>query len=1793
MNKIAVVGMSGIFPGALNIEAFKQNIIEKRESIIEVPQDRWIIKADDVISKEYEPDRACSKRAGLVTGFKFDPDGYLIEAAILEKLDPLQQMVLHSGKDALAQCFVSQEIRKRAGVILAAIALPTEKSSELAWQIKNSSGCYINSIDATAASMVSTPAALLARAMGLMGGSFTLDAACASSLYAIKIACEELILGRADMMVAGGVSRPDSLYTQIGFTQLKALSPSGRCSPFDKSADGLVVGEGTGVVVLKRLKDAIECKDHIWGVISGAGWSNDIEGNLVAPASEGQIRAMRAAYKSANLSPSDVQYVECHGSATPVGDNIELNSLKTLWQEASKSNYGCAIGSVKSMVGHLLTAAGAAGFIKTLLAINEKFLPPSLNFYEPAPDSPLLTTGFYVQTETEDWKTNPKTPRRAGISAFGFGGINAHIIVEEFKEENSYSQVPIDFMVPNPVAIVGMEVITPVAQNLEEFKNTIFHPEDTSQNCIKNSIDALWLKSLEIKPGEFHIPPNQIKDLLPQHLIMLKAAMGAIKDANISSRPNNRADKENSIRTDFGAAIGIEFDYGATDFHLRWRRAKASKTEDSEFREPQNRGENRESNGDTYPPLTAERTLGALGGIVASRVAREFKIGGPCFTISAQAGSGIKALEIAIKSLQMGETKTFLCGSVDMAGDVRQNTINRALRNFAPSYDESAPFDETSKGLFPSEGAAAIVLKTLKQAQIDGDRIYAVIKGVGSGSGGRLSCEPYFTNDNSQNIYKQSLVNALNSAKTKMSDIGLYLGHGSGDLTQDTLELNAINNFSALTREPSEKFEPFSSAISSTSATVGDTHAVSGLLSIVHSALAIYHKIIPPLPKFKSPSINLTSDRLYFAKFPTFWIKGDLQDRRRAVVAAITSDGCCSHVVVEESISPSSDHLDHFGVVNLDHKIYKNRENLFDIDFKEFSGIEQIGKIGKIAFLYPGSGNHFLGMGRKLGVMFSDILDDMDKKGGSLNRRFLPALYYPKRISYRHGWQDDAQSRINSHSHNMIFGQVSFGFLMTRVAEKFGLKADACIGHSLGETAGLFALKVWNDPEDMLRRMEASDLFTKKLGGDFLAAKKVWGLKQNEKPQWRVAAVNRDRDFVKSFIESNKYDKLYLLIVNRDDECVVGGSLEQVEDFIRKSGCGAMYLDGVVTVHCPILQECWQEYLDLHKFECNPPHNIDFYSCFLSKKYIPETMATAESILNQALYGFDYTKLINNAWSDGVRVFIEMGPGSSCTRAVTKILQDKEHFAISLSASSKDEDEEIALKRALSELAKIGRSVSEVRIKAEKEQILIVEKNMNCEEIRDITADAHIKFLELSQKNMAALEHQFSCLTQIASTIVNGDQNINPSLTFTSVSSKRAAADKTAPPTPPLFDRDMCMEFAVGLASNVLGHAFKEIDNYPVRVRLPDEPLMLVDRIVDIQGEMLSLKSGKITTQHDVKAGAWYLDGGKAPVSISIEAGQADLFLCSWLGIDHVVKGSRRYRLLDAKVTFHRTLPEAGETIEYQIEIDRFLKQGEIYLFFFHYQGFIVSKDGTDELLISMRDGCAGFFTIDEVKNSGGIILKKEDKEPAFGNINQFIAPVKIYKESYTDAQVEQLRHGHLEACFGNQFAGVLLGKNLRLPSGKMHLIDRVLELNPTGGRFGIGFIAAEADIYPDDWFLTCHFVDDMVMPGTLMYECCAHALRVFTQRVGWITQKDEPFYDVIPSLESDLKCRGPVTTATKKARYEIEVKEIGYNSNKEPYIIADAHMFSDDHRIVLYKNMGMRIVGLSKDEIELFWSER
>jgi PfaB family protein len=1988
---IAVVGMSGLFPGAHDLDAFWQNIVNKKDAAIEVPPGRWIAGLDDMVHPEPMPDKAFSKRACLIQDFAFAAQDFDLDQDVLNGLDPLHQMALHVGRNALSSCNISSIDKKNIGIVLAAIALPTDASSSITRRILGTSfeeklfgeplrdkHPALSTAECLAARVTSLPAALLARALGLGGGTMTLDAACASSLYAVKLACDELSSFRADAMLAGGISRPECLYTQVGFSQLRALSPSGRCAPFDETADGLVVGEGAGILVLKRLNDALRDHDTIFAVIKGIGLSNDMRGNLLAPDSEGQVRAMQKAYDSAGWSPKDVDLIECHGAGTPVGDVVELQSMRNLWGETGWSMGRCPIGSIKSMIGHLLTAAGAAGMIKALLAMKHQTWPPSLNFNRAPAKSPLHGSPFRVQTEPEPWKRRDKnTPRRAAVSAFGFGGINSHLLFEEYRPETQNSRIEINHQfasnlkpqtsIPQvPVAIVGMAAAFGSLTSLRAFQEAVLRGESIISERPQgrwNGCDAVadrylgnaaswggFMEKLCIDLEEFRIPPNEIPDILIQHLLMLKVSMEAMEDAGLPLRQE---------RPRMGAVIGMEFDFEATDFHLRWNLCSQMRQWEKQGRlnpdlfNKEETGPWQQSLQDTLgPPLTNTRTLGALGGIIASRIAREFRLGGPSFVVSSDTASGLRALEIGVRSLQQHETDMVLVGAVDLCGDVRSVMVSNRIRPFTKHLD-IRPFDVSANGTLPGEGAAAVLLKRLDQAISDHDRIYSVIKGLGKAGGGK-------DHTPSKEAIVLSLQRALDDAGISPAAVSYIEAHGSGNPDEDRVESEALSQVFSGTKP--------ACAVGSVKANIGHTGAAAGLASLVKTGLCLFQEIIPPLTNFLRPASSLWQNSLlYLPAFSQYWARDRADGPRKACVSAMTLDGNCMHAILEGveygaldrnagrnaekavlerkrplgfaapglfvvegntenelleglsslslHIQPSldrnrqSDQVEKSAVSwhqekSPNKRSDPNNQYAVSILAGNFAQIEAfiddakaaifsqtarhmngpggvsyfpspLGPDAETAFVFPGSGNHYVGMGRGIGVLWPEILRKMDAETSRLKTQLIPDCYVPWRTSWETGWENESLKKIASDPLNMIFGQVVHGAMMTRLIKGFGIRPQAMIGYSLGESAGLFALGVWPDRGQMLERMLDTNLFFTELAGPCRAAATAWNIPENEAVNWCVAVVNRPADRVRRAIGTRSFVKL--LIVNTPDQCVIGGRKRDVTAVIDKLGCEAVFLEGVVTVHCDAAAPVAQDYRQLHLFPATPPDDIRFYSCALGRAYTPTRESAAESIVNQALSGFDFTTLIEQAYKDGVRIFLEMGPHASCTGMIKSILGAKPHLAIS--ACSRGEDDLLTILKCLGTLAahrapmnldaiygthawspaggeirspapgrrmvlmvggKILSPLSGRSLKAEPSRVggLRLEIGGLRAEIRDqrsevgrgirslprtaieailspswkliragsqpnaavdssrrpesyiqyrnlmdtltestrATADAHQAFLDFSDTVTRGFEKTFETQAKLLKTLIaDGHFEIQDS----------PPEDRRT--SEPAFDRDMCMEFAVGSVAKVLGPEFAVVDTYDIRVRLPDEPLMLVDRILSVQGGKQSLGPGRVVTEHDVYADAWYLDGNRAPVCISVEAGQADLFLCSYLGIDHVIQGKRSYRLLDAKVKFHRGLPMPGDVIRYEIEIDHFSRQGGTYLFFFRFEGYIGNSH-----LISMTDGCAGFFSKEEVLHSGGIILTAEDAQHLPGRKPiDWIQLVSLETKSYDDAALESLRRGDLVGCFGADFAGIRLAESLRLPGGRMKLIDRILHLDPLGGRYGLGRIRAEADIHPDDWFLTCHFRDDMVMPGTLMYECCAHTLRVFIQRMGWVTPKPGVCYEPMAGVQSILKCRGPVTPETHKVWYDIEIKEIGYGP--EPFVIADALMTADGHRIVSFKDMSMKMTGISREEIESLWEER
>ena len=473
-------------------------------------------------------------------------------------------------------------------------------------------------------------------------------------------------------------------------------------------------------------------------------------------------------------------------------------------------------------------------------------------------------------------------------------------------------------------------------------------------------------------------------------------------------------------------------------------------------------------------------------------------------------------------------------------------------------------------------------------------------------------------------------------------------------------------------------------------------------------------------------------------------------------------------------------------------------------------------------------------------------------------------------------------------------------------------------------------------------------------------------------------------------------------------------------------------------------------------------------------------------------------------------------------------------------------------------------------------------------------AAAHEAFLRASNDLAQTMANQLAfqmalieALTREGEAPAEPPHWISESSAGASPSRIRSHLETVTAPEAPALVRGQCLEFAVGSIGAVLGPEFAAIDAHPTRVRLPDEPLMLVDRILTIEGEPRSLQGGRVVTEHDIHPGAWYLDCERIAPSIAIESGQADLFLSGYLGIDFETRGLACYRLLDAAVTFHRALPGPGEVIRYDIHIDHFFRQGDTYLFRFRFEGTV---GGTP--LLSMRDGCAGFFTAEELAAGKGIVHTALDLRPLPGTRPddwEDLAPMAV--ETLDDDQVRALRDGDLASAFGPHFVGLPLADPLRLPGGRMSLIDRVTLIDPSGGRYGMGLIRTERDIHADDWFITCHFVDDRVMPGTLMYETCLHTLRIYMMRLGWVGERDEVAVEPVPGVAARLKCRGQVVETTRVATYEIAVKELGYRP--EPYAIVDALMYADGKAVVEITGLSLRFTGLTRERLREIWGNR
>lgn len=453
---VAIVGMASVFPESADVKAFWQNILRGFDPVRDVPEDRW--KAEAFFRADrFDREGVYCTRGAFLGDIRFDPLKYRIPPASLASIEPIQLISLEAASRALEDAFGpdAQHASKLTAVIFG-VTGPHElglgyafrtllrqhlaETPRLAAETKREVWNALSedlprwTEDSFPGVLNNLVAGRISNHLDLHGPNLVVDAACASSLAALQVAIDQLRSGACDTAIVGAADATNGPGGFMSFSRTQALSPQGKSRPFDAGADGVVLGEGVAAVVLRRLEDAERDGNNIYAVIRGIGASSDGRHcSVTAPDPAGQLRALRRAYADAGLRPSVVGLIEAHGTGTVVGDRAEIAALQELLGDDGVPPNACALGSVKSMIGHAKAAAGLAGLIKAVLALNQKTLPPTAHVGTPNPQLTLPQSPVFLSSEVQPWiRRSRERPRCAGVSAFGFGGTNFHVVLEEY-----------------------------------------------------------------------------------------------------------------------------------------------------------------------------------------------------------------------------------------------------------------------------------------------------------------------------------------------------------------------------------------------------------------------------------------------------------------------------------------------------------------------------------------------------------------------------------------------------------------------------------------------------------------------------------------------------------------------------------------------------------------------------------------------------------------------------------------------------------------------------------------------------------------------------------------------------------------------------------------------------------------------------------------------------------------------------------------------------------------------------------------------------------------------------------------------------------------------------------------------------------------------------------------------------------------------------------------------------------------------------------------------------------------
>ncbi len=1715
MDPIAIIGRACLLPGAFTPEELWDAVSAGRDLITTVPEGRWGVAPEDALATDTKVDRAASDRGGYVVGFDdvFDPSGFTVDASELDGLDRVFLWTLHTARAALRDANI--EGAEGVGAIYGNLGFPSQKMAEFAAERWNGEAAT----DARNRYMAGGVAHLMKRALSL-GSAYSLDAACASSLYAIKLACDELNSGKRDVMLAGAVQAADDLFLHVGFTALTALSATGQSRPFHRDADGLVPGEGAGFVVLKRLRDARRDGDTIHGVVRGVGLSNDGRGRgILAPLAAGQERAIRAAYDAAELSPADVSLLECHATGTRVGDATELSSSAAVFEGADE----LTIGSLKSNLGHLITAAGVGGLIKVLEAMRNRAKPPSLHTDELT--DALRGTPFRVLKDLEHWM-QPSGPRVAGISAFGFGGNNAHLVVSEDHPTLSVERTKSSS--PKGVAVVACAISR--------------DPEEVD---------------VPIRGVKF--PPVDLKASLPQQLELLRMSMTGLSRVRF---PSDRA----------GVFVGVEPDIEVARYGARWRlaaRARAEGWDDQDLAAARDR---------IVPALKSASVIGTMPNIPANRLSSQFDIHGPAFTMSHGTHSGLSALKAAVAAIQSGELEAALVGAVDFTND----PLNEEAAG-CPQADLAVLLVLKEAGAACADGDAIVALLTsdenvgVTEARPGNAAraLLTVAEAVQDVGGAQRDGAPWLPNGEPRQVVAEGYrvvagtesigtapsaeqIHVLRAATRTALIARLRAAESGGEGQECAVLVCAKSDFTKVCERALEVVE-------GKRPSGGPVHyrpnPVSGEVAAVFGGAGTAYA--------EMGKSEMTA-------WPEALNRAGRRSRRLggALAACWRNDGELS--VLDRLWGASAVAQTHWDLLTGIADIQPDA--VIGYSSGESNSLVATGSWGDVDALVAESEESRLFDERVAGE-FQDVVADwgLDALDWQTYAIIGPVEETKKAIA------DLCHVRltiINSDRNSVIAGESKqVAVALERLGESRAIRVPYDLAVHVPELrlveAEWVALHTRETTPVGLR------VYSNGFGGAYEPTRESCAeairLQAVDTLDFRPTVRAAFEDGVRVFIECGPQGSATTAI----REILAGEDIVSVALDASKGGYASVLHAMAELISAGV--EVDIDELGRLSGECDAPSG-PFVS--VPARLPAPTLARvgvesapgspAREAASEASEAPPASSPLEKSAS--VRVPTEPLPPTKSMPPAPPLPPVRATIDLAL----------VTQPPVASAPTPSGPPPPPEAPRAPTAPAPVPAPSPHAaflDELSQLQAD---HFAQQSALHTQYLAFQAESVRVLASAIGAGVhaspppaiQSAEPApmvpqiqANTRSIACPAPAAEPTQ--TPPAvaapvhasisetvsafpglrMSREDLLVHASGRISDVFGPKFVEQDQFERQVRMPEGRLLLADRVVGLDAEPASMGRGTIWSETDVCWDSWYLNRGYMPAGILIESGQADLVLISYLGIDHFNRGERVYRLLGCELTYHGDLPKAGETLQYDIHLDNHAKHGDVRLMFFHYDCHV---DGRPQL--SVRAGQAGFFTEEELADSAGCLWAPEEQElvadarvdaPSVQRVPSSIDPGTLRGFSIKGA-----------AVFGDEFG--FAKAHTRSPavqSGDMLLLDEITEIDPVGGPWERGYLRGELMLDParlpeERWFYDGHFKNDPCMPGTLMFEGCLQAMSIYLAALGYTIGRDGWRFQPKPETPFPLSCRGQATPTSKLLTYELFVEEV--HAGPIPTLYAD-----------------------------------